>query len=88
MTHPKIGIGVIARDYEMKVIATLRMNKNLFPNPLLAKSYEALQATIFGLELGLRKVIIEYDSLQIIRAFKNEEKCMDQCRDVCDGSQG
>lgn len=53
--YSRIGICVIARDYAGKAITTLRIKRSLFPEPLLAKSYGALQATIFGLELELRK---------------------------------
>ncbi|KAG7980108.1 hypothetical protein I3843_05G164600 [Carya illinoinensis] len=55
--HSIIGIGVIAQDYEGKVIATLRTKRSMFLDPLLVESYGILQATIFGLQLGLRKVL-------------------------------
>lgn len=45
--HSKIGINVIARDCEGKVIATLRMKMSLFPYPLLAESYGTVQDTIY-----------------------------------------
>lgn len=38
----KIGIGAIAKDLEGTIMATLRMNRSLFPNPLLAKTFVAL----------------------------------------------
>ncbi|XP_042939476.1 uncharacterized protein LOC122274506 [Carya illinoinensis] len=69
----RIGIGVVVRDYEGRILATMRKNKCLFPDPLLAEAYGTLQATTFGLELGLRKIILQGDSLQITQALKKKD---------------
>lgn len=66
----KIGIGVIARDWQGRVIATtMRMNRSLFPDPLLAETFGAFQATIFGSKLGLTNIKLEGDSLHVIQAI-------------------
>ncbi|XP_040987665.1 uncharacterized protein LOC121235382 [Juglans microcarpa x Juglans regia] len=39
-----IGIGVVIRDSSGQVITTMRQRIKLYPNPLLAESYGALQA--------------------------------------------
>lgn len=49
-------IGKVLLKY---VMATMRMKINLFPDPLLAEPYATLQSTIFRVELGIRKVILE-----------------------------
>ncbi|KAF5468997.1 hypothetical protein F2P56_013102, partial [Juglans regia] len=69
-----IGVGVVARDSAGHIISTLRTSKHLFPDPLLAEAFGALQAMNFGLELGFTQVIIEGDSLQVVRALKNEKE--------------
>ncbi|KAF5470754.1 hypothetical protein F2P56_011245 [Juglans regia] len=65
-----IGIGICVRDCEGHVVATLRHNKHMYPDPLLVESYGALQAIKFGIELGLGQVIFEGDSLQVINNLK------------------
>lgn len=40
--------------------------RDFFYNSLLAESFGALQATIFGRELGLRRIILEGGYLQVI----------------------
>lgn len=60
-----IGIGIIAQDREGRVIVTMRMNKTMFPNPFLAETFRTLHA-MFGLELGLRNIILESDCLQVV----------------------
>ncbi|KAF5475420.1 hypothetical protein F2P56_007226, partial [Juglans regia] len=47
------------RDCEGHIVATLRHNKHMYPDPLLAESYGALQAIKFGIEHGLGQVIFE-----------------------------
>ncbi|KAF5470856.1 hypothetical protein F2P56_011344 [Juglans regia] len=55
----------------------MRMKRSLLPDPLLAETFGALPATIFGYELRLSStIILEGDSLQVIQAIsKVEESC-------------
>lgn len=41
-TQCKTGIGIIAQDCEQMVLAIMRMNKYVFPDPHLAKIEEFL----------------------------------------------
>lgn len=54
-------------------MATVRMNKISSPDPRLAETIGALQATIFAAELGLQ-IILEGDSLQVTQAIAKEEE--------------
>lgn len=68
--HYKVGIGIAARDNEGNILATLRKRQDLFPNPLLAKTFAALQSATLGSELGLRKIILEGDSKKVVMAIQ------------------
>ncbi|XP_042980106.1 uncharacterized protein LOC122310291 [Carya illinoinensis] len=72
--HGRIGVGVVVRDNSGHIIATMRTSKEMFPNPLLAKAYGALQAVKFGLDLGLHQIIIEGDSQQVTKALSNDQE--------------
>ncbi|XP_042964581.1 uncharacterized protein LOC122298789 [Carya illinoinensis] len=69
----KVGIGVIIRDWEGTVRASLRMNHNMFLDPLLAKAYAVFQASTFLKTLGWQNVILEGDSLQVFNSLKSSE---------------
>ncbi|XP_041017915.1 uncharacterized protein LOC121260135 [Juglans microcarpa x Juglans regia] len=83
-----IGVGVVVRDSTGKIIATMRTKKHLFPDPLLAESFGALKIVQFGLKLGLTKVIIEGDSLQVINSLRRDkEGCNSATMFVCEAKQ-
>lgn len=71
--HCKVGIEIIARDCERKIMATKRMQSDLFPNPLLAESFGAFQATIFGAKIRLKNIILEGDALQVVQSLTKIE---------------
>ncbi|XP_042958071.1 uncharacterized protein LOC122293596 [Carya illinoinensis] len=68
----QVGVGVIVRDCKGHVMATMRHNKQMYPDPLLAESYGALQAAKLGVDLGLRQIILEGDSLQVINTLHED----------------
>ncbi|KAF5468800.1 hypothetical protein F2P56_012920 [Juglans regia] len=70
--HCKIGIGVVVTDEEANILATMRKRQDLFPDPLTAEAYAALKVSIFGFELGLRKIILEGDSKKVVMAVQNQ----------------
>lgn len=51
----------------------MRLNRPLFPDPLLAEAIGALEVTCFGLKLSLNKVILKGDSQQIIHDITKED---------------
>ncbi|KAF5471964.1 hypothetical protein F2P56_008721 [Juglans regia] len=69
----KVGIGIVVRDCEGRIIATMRRKQSLLPLPSLAEAYGPLLAVEFALDLGLTKTIFEGDSLQTVQALKKEE---------------
>lgn len=56
-TDARVGIVIVVRSNEGRIVATMRRNQCLFPFPSLAEAYGALQAVGFALELGLSEVI-------------------------------
>ncbi|XP_041025442.1 uncharacterized protein LOC121265841 [Juglans microcarpa x Juglans regia] len=70
-----IGVGVAIKDSSSQIIATMRQGKKLYPDPLLAESYGALQAVKMAWEIGLHQIILEGDSLQVTRLWLKIEKC-------------
>lgn len=48
-----MGIGAIIRDWEGNVLASMRMKRDLLPDPLLTEGFAALQATLFLQRPGL-----------------------------------
>ncbi|XP_041026946.1 uncharacterized protein LOC121267144 [Juglans microcarpa x Juglans regia] len=72
-TRARVGIDIVVRNFEGKIIAIMRRNQCMFPLPSLTEAYGALQVVSFALELGLTKVIIEGDSLQTVQALKKDE---------------
>lgn len=50
------------------------MKRDLFPDPLLAKSFAALQAIIFCKDLGLKNIIVEGDAPQVVQGIQRTEE--------------
>ncbi|XP_042972882.1 uncharacterized protein LOC122304682 [Carya illinoinensis] len=67
----KVGVGAVIRHCEGKVLATLRMQHDLFPDPLMAEAFAGLQASIFCKSLGYKDIIIEGDSLQVVSSLNS-----------------
>lgn len=69
----KVGVDAILRDWEGTIITTIRMNRDLFPDPLLGESSTTLQAIIFCKDLGLMKIVAKGDSLQVVHRIQRDE---------------
>ncbi|XP_042990668.1 uncharacterized protein LOC122317666 [Carya illinoinensis] len=69
----KVGVGAVVRNWEGKVLATMRMNHSLYPDPFLAEAYAAHQAALFLKSMGWRDVIMEGDSLQVVNYLNSKE---------------
>lgn len=69
----KLSVSLAIRDWEGRVLVTMRMNSPLYlyPDPLLADTYAALHATKSGSDLGFWNIILEGDALQVVNAIKN-----------------
>lgn len=57
---------------------TMRMNKPFFPDPHLAKAYAALQSTLLGLDMGLTKIILEGDTLNVVNKINGANENLDK----------
>lgn len=65
-------MGVIVRDSKGLVIAVMSKTVEGFPAPVIAVAMGALQAAEFSIDLGIRYVILEGDSLQVIQAINGK----------------
>ncbi|XP_042952141.1 uncharacterized protein LOC122289229 [Carya illinoinensis] len=66
----KVGVGVILRDWNSSVLATLRMEQDLFPDPHMAEAFAVQQAILFCKSLGHWDVVLEGDSLLVVEGLK------------------
>ncbi|KAF5462134.1 hypothetical protein F2P56_018164 [Juglans regia] len=62
----KIRIGVVFRDDMGNFLATLRKNLSSLPDSNLAEALAAGIAAKFGVDLGMRSIIIERDSIKVV----------------------
>lgn len=69
-----MGILVILRDWEGRVIATLRSTRELYPDALLGEATALLKTTILCIEMGLQQVIFEGDALTVVNAINGSEE--------------
>lgn len=69
----KVEIGVVIRDQNGKVAATLMSSHDLYPYPLLGETFVTLKAVILCIELKLPNIVLESDSLSVVQAIKGVE---------------
>ncbi|XP_042968948.1 uncharacterized protein LOC122301606 [Carya illinoinensis] len=72
----KVGVGVVLRDWNSKVLATLRMEQDLFPDPHMAEAFAALQAVMLCKSLGHQDVVLEGDSLLVVEGLKSQSNAL------------
>jgi ribonuclease HI len=63
----RIGLGCVARSSRGSFLAAQSVLKKTNAEPIVAKALLALYATIFGRQLGFRKVIFEGDAQVIVK---------------------
>jgi ribonuclease HI len=66
----KLGVEVIVRDTNEKIYATSSSSVQASMEPVVAESMAALQAVDFCRGRGLVKIVLEFDSLQVVNAIK------------------
>jgi ribonuclease HI len=64
-----MGIGVILRDCNGEVLATLSAPKEYITAPDIAEATATLRAVYFCQELGFHQVILEGDALLVVQAL-------------------
>ncbi|XP_042950258.1 uncharacterized protein LOC122282367 [Carya illinoinensis] len=62
----KIGVGVVIRDWEGRVVVSMSSPKNFFPDAHLAESYGALKAVLLCKQMGIKQVIFKGDAKQVV----------------------
>ncbi|XP_042972982.1 uncharacterized protein LOC122304783 [Carya illinoinensis] len=71
--NSKLGIGVVIRDSDGLFVVTLCSSMDLDTDPLLGEAVVARRATSFCAELGLNDIILEGDSLAMVKAVQHRE---------------
>jgi ribonuclease HI len=69
-----MGVGVIVCDDHGRVHAAVSKTLDTFHEPVLGESFAALHAVEFCRDLGLREVIFEGDSLQVVNMIRDHEE--------------
>ena len=72
----RMGMGIAVRDQDGALRAALCATKNFITDPAMAEAVAAQKAVEVCLRLGLQKVILEGDALEVVNVFLNEEKWM------------
>jgi hypothetical protein len=72
----KIGMGVVARDHEGRVIAMTCGPHLHISDPPMAEAMAAREAVQLGRFLGGRRFILEGDALEVVSALRKEEDSM------------
>ena len=64
---------VIVRDYEENVLASMYTIKLFVIGPIVCETWAAWKAIEFCRDLGLQRVMIEEDALEIVHVMRKEE---------------
>ena len=69
-----MGMGIITRDHEGRVVAAWCATKTDVSDPASAEALAAWNVAVLSHRLGLRKVIAEGDALEVVNALKTDGK--------------
>ncbi|XP_041017966.1 uncharacterized protein LOC121260189 [Juglans microcarpa x Juglans regia] len=83
----KLGIGLVARDHEGRIIASKKVAKAGCVIPLLAEAIGAYQGVKLASEMNLESVIFEGDSLQVVQAINLHKERWDNVGLVLDDTR-
>ncbi|XP_035540266.1 uncharacterized protein LOC118344236 [Juglans regia] len=68
----RMGVGVVVRNWEGHVIATLRSSRSLFPDAKLAEAVATLRAVLFCKQLEISRLLIKIDALNVVNDLNKE----------------
>ncbi|XP_042954639.1 uncharacterized protein LOC122291053 [Carya illinoinensis] len=68
----KVGIGIVIRDFEGRVVASRSLQKFMFTDAFTAETQGALQAVCFAKDIGLRRIILQGDALNVVKSLKTD----------------
>jgi exonuclease III/ribonuclease HI len=66
----RIGMGAIVRDSEGLIVAMMCDTMDCIQDPATAEALAARRAIELGLSLGIRRIVLEGDSLQVVHALQ------------------
>lgn len=72
LARKRMGLGVAVRDHEGKLIAALCATKDYIIYPATAEAIAARKAADLSRRMGLEKVILEGDALEIVTMFGHQ----------------
>ncbi|KAF5481630.1 hypothetical protein F2P56_002269, partial [Juglans regia] len=72
--HSRMGVGVVIRNWEGSVTATLSSSRCIFPDAKLAEAMAALRAVLFCKQIGISRVLLEGDALNVVNDINSEAK--------------
>ncbi|XP_018813588.2 uncharacterized protein LOC108985665 [Juglans regia] len=70
----RMGVGVVIRNWEGSVTATLRSSRCIFLDAKLAEAMAALRAVLLCKQLGISRVLLEGDALNVVNDINSEAK--------------
>ncbi|XP_042944508.1 uncharacterized protein LOC122278379 [Carya illinoinensis] len=68
----KVGIGLVARDHEGRILVTKQLIISSIPDPLLAEGLGAFQAASLARDMEFSPVILEGDAVQIVNGINHQ----------------
>jgi ribonuclease HI len=67
----RMGVGILVRDHLGMVIAARSHTLVFLTEPVVAEAIAALHAVEFSRDLGLPRIVLEGDSLQVVTAVQD-----------------
>ena len=71
-----MGMGIAVRDREKVLRAALCATRGFITEPAIAEAIVAKKAMKVSQWLGVEKVILERDAMEIVNVFSNKERWM------------
>ncbi|XP_018812812.2 uncharacterized protein LOC108985100 [Juglans regia] len=73
----KMGAGVVVRDEEGNVQVSLCLPKDCIQSTVIAEATALWRALCLCAKLNIQKVVLEGDSLEVIKAVNDREECLE-----------
>jgi ribonuclease HI len=71
----KMGMGIVARDHEGRVLAMSSSIQTQISHPTTAETLAAWKAVVLGVQLGATYLELEGDALEVVQALNSPELC-------------
>ncbi|XP_041004083.1 uncharacterized protein LOC121249437 [Juglans microcarpa x Juglans regia] len=70
--NSRMGVGMVVRNWEGLVTATLRSSRSLFPDAKLAEAMATLKVVLFCKQLRISRLLLEGDALNVVNDINKE----------------